>query len=115
MSTGRPETTIALALGSSSWESDFVAALVAKFSGARIRRCVDIVDLAAYVDSHCPDLVVVDDRFPRLDVSTVSRIGQTQTVLVGICIEKSGADRLKNLGVTEVIPVDPGGIPEAAM
>lgn len=114
MSSQRRETAIALALGSSAWEADFVAALVARFSGAKIRRCVDIVDLAGYVDTNRPDLVVVDDGFPRLDVSTVSRIGQTQSILVGVCVDKAGAQRLKNLGVNEVIPVDPGGMTEAA-
>jgi|GEM_PF-1397664 len=114
MSGERREPAIALALGSSPWESEFVAALVAKFSGSTIRRCVDVVDLAACIDSTRPDLVVVDDRFPRLDVSTVSRISQTQSVLVGICVDKEGAARLKNLGIHEVIPVDTGGIVEAA-
>lgn len=114
MSAQTSETAIALALGSSVWESEFVAALVAMVSGAKIRRCVDVVDLAGYIDKSRPDLVVIDDRFPRLDVSTISRISQTQTTIVGVCADKSGALRLKNLGIDHVVPVDAGGIDDAA-
>ncbi len=114
MSENRRETSVALALGSSPWESEFVTALVACLHGAKVRRCVDIVDLAGYVDSACPDLIVVDDQFPRLDVSTIARIGKGNAVLVGVCATKEGADRLKNLGVTQVVPVDSGGVTQAA-
>ena len=76
-----------------------------------VRRCVDAVDLlaAAAVAPDCP--VVVSAGLPRFTPDAVARLGDR--VLVGVASDALGAERLRRMGVDQVIAVAPA--PQSTM
>ncbi len=103
-----PGAELAVALGASTWESGFVSELVSALNGVRVRRCVDVVDLVGCVDRDGPAMVLVDDRFPRLDTPTTSRLAGCGAFVVGLYGDHAGKTRLANLGIDVSIPVEAG-------
>jgi len=95
---------VALALGNTDWEADFVSVLSHPMLNLKVvRRCVDGIDLLAAVKVHEIDLVVLTDATLRIDVTEIANLHDANVVVVAI---SNSFEYWVNLGVENVIEFD---------
>ena len=99
-------TVLLLAVPGLAQEPDLVVAAPAR--GVHIRRrCVDAADLLAAAATDPGAAIVVSCSLPRLSADAVERMAHAGRRLVGLASDASDADRLRSLGVTDVVLVGP--------
>jgi len=92
---------VALALGQTEWEADFMSLLSHPMLNLKVvRRCVDGIDLLAAVKIHEIDLVVVTDVTLRVGSSEIAHLHNENVVIVAI---SNSAGQWNEIGVTNVI------------
>jgi len=95
---------LALALGNTEWEADFISVLSHPMLNLKVvRRCVDGIDLLAAVKVHEIDVVVVSDATLRIEASEVSHLHEANVVVVAI---SDSVEYWNGLGVENVIRFD---------
>lgn len=95
---------VALALGQTEWEADFISLLSHPMLNLKVvRRCVDGIDLLAAVKIHEIDLVVVTDATLRVGSSEIAHLHDENVVIAAIT---KSAQHWIELGVTNVINFD---------
>jgi len=95
---------VALALGNTDWEADFVSVLSHPMLNLKVvRRCVDGIDLLAAVKVHEVDVVVVTDETLRIDANAISLFQDANVVVVAI---SNSVERWRELGVQKIIGLD---------
>ena len=105
------------ALGSERWEPALIGALVAPTSEVSVvRRCVDATDLTAVVIAGLAEVVIVGPRLPRLDLGAIELIAASGVPILGVHghDDELGADRLRQLGVASLVPVEAADAPASA-
>lgn len=103
------DLAILTAVSGAGWESQLVATIEKAPSGLYVaRRCVDVPDLLAAAAAGHGRVVLLSADFRRLDRDVVSRLAEARVAAVGVVAPGSGGaiDRLRNLGVTTVVPAD---------
>ena len=106
------------AVTGATWESDLVAALEATPSGVSVvRRCVDLPDLLAAAAAGTARAVLLSADLRRLDRDALTRLAVARMAVVGLVApgDEIAERRLRQLGVTRVLPADtaPAGIAAA--
>ncbi len=106
------------AVTGASWEADLVAALEATPSGVSVvRRCVDLPDLLAAAAAGAARAVLLSADLRRLDRDALTRLAVARMAVIGLVApgEELAERRLRQLGVTRVLPADtaPAGIAAA--
>ena len=106
------------AVTGASWEADLVAALEATPSGVSVvRRCVDLPDLLAAAAAGTARAVLLSADLRRLDRDALTRLAVARMAVIGLVApgEELAERRLRQLGVTRVLPADtaPAGIAAA--
>lgn len=73
-----------------------------------VRRCVDVVDLLAVAGSGQGRACLVGAGVHRLDADVVDRLGSAGVAVVGVAARDDAAaeDRLRALGIVQLVPVD---------
>lgn len=100
---------VLIAAGGAAWEADLVAALDSSGGPIQIaRRCVDVVDLLAVAAAGQGRAALVDAALRRLDADAVDRLRAADVVSVGVVPRGDSAaeDRLRALGIAQVVPAD---------
>lgn len=97
------------AIGDPTREADLVAALGSNGHGVHVvRRCVDVADLVATASAGLARAALLSADLRRLDGDALTRLAVAGVAVVGLV--PSGDDaaerRLRQLGVTQVLPVD---------
>lgn len=105
--------SVLLALGQSGWEAQFVTKVVAQLPAVDVRRCVDVSNLILHAKAGDVRVAVIDADFPRLDSTVIATLNREQVRLVGVAADQSGLDRLRALGVDDVIQVSTADISAA--
>ena len=101
-------TAIAVAIGREPWEPQLVSALTHGSSGVHVaRRCVDAVDLSAVAMGGLAEVAVIGSRLPRIDLNLVAALSAAGVHVMGVAADDAGAARLRTLGVSHVVNVDP--------
>jgi MinD-like ATPase involved in chromosome partitioning or flagellar assembly len=97
------------AIGDPTREADLVASLGSDGHGVHVvRRCVDVADLVAAASAGLARAALVSADLRRLDGDTLTRLAVTGVAVVGLVIpgDDSSEQRLRRLGVGQVLPVD---------
>jgi len=95
---------IALALGNTEWEAEFVSVLAHPMLNLKVvRRCVDGIDLLAAVKVNEIEIVVVTDATLRIDGDSISLLHESGVVVVAI---SNFVNQWNDLGVQNVITFD---------
>lgn len=95
---------VALALGNTDWEADFVSVLSHPMLNLKVvRRCVDGIDLLAAVQVNEIDVVIVTDETLRIDENALAQLHDANAVVVAI---SNSIDRWNDLGVQKVVGFD---------
>ena len=97
------------AIGDPTREAELVAALGSNGHGLHVvRRCVDVADLVATASAGLARAALLSADLRRLDGEALTRLTVAGVVVIGLV--PSGDDgaerRLRQLGVTQVLPVD---------
>lgn len=99
-------TVVLLAVPGLAQEPDLV--LAAPSRGVQVRRrCVDAADLLAAAATDPDAVIVVSPGLPRLSADAVERMASGGRRLVGLAADGSDADRLRALGVVDIVLVGP--------
>ena len=99
-------TVVLLAVPGLAQEPDLVVAAPAHGMQVR-RRCVDAADLLAAAATDPAAAVVVSSGLPRLSADAVERMSAGGRRVVGLAVSAADADRLRTLGVVDVVLVGP--------
>lgn len=97
------------AVSGAGWESQLVTAIERAPGGLYVaRRCVDVADLLATAAAGHGRVVLLSADLRRLDREVLSRLRQEGVAVVGVVSPGSGGavDRLRHLGVTDVVAAD---------
>ncbi len=97
------------AVSGAVWESDLVAALERSDHGVIVvRRCVDLADLLATATTGQARAVLLSADLRRLDRDALARLAAAGVVPVGLFPpgDEDAERRLRQLGVTSVLPAD---------
>ncbi|MGW5361626.1 AAA family ATPase [Actinopolymorpha pittospori] len=97
------------AVTGAQWESDLVSALERSSLGLDVvRRCVDLPDVLATAQSGQARAVLLSADLRRLDRDAVGRLMAGGVAVVGVVTpgDLAGEDRLRRLGITQVVPAD---------
>lgn len=92
-------TDVAVAAGGADWEREVVAGLERVAGLQLVRRCVDLEDLLALVDTGAITVALIDPRVPGLDLDAVDRLNRAG---VRVAEVRSGAG-----GGTAPVPPSP--------
>ena len=99
------------AVTGAAWESALVGALDRDDHGvAVVRRCVDVGELLAAAATGTGQAALLSADLRRLDGAAVARLQSAGVAVVGLVEpgDDGAADRLRQLGVTHVLPADAG-------
>ncbi|MDX6199122.1 MAG: hypothetical protein QOJ79_2273 [Actinomycetota bacterium] len=102
------------AVSDAVWESRLVAALERGDHGVSVvRRCVDVADLLATAATGQARAVLLSADLRRLDRDALTRLAVAGVAVVGLVTpgDEEAERRLRQLGVTQVLPAD--ATPEA--
>lgn len=102
---------ILTAVTGASWEADLVSALDRADHGVTVaRRCVDLGELLAAASAGTARAALLSAELRRLDRDAISRLTLAGVAVVGLVDPGDGnaETRLRQLGVTEVLPADAG-------
>jgi Flp pilus assembly CpaE family ATPase len=111
----RWERPVTLALITAADGAAWEAALLAELAGGRVelqvvRRCVDVVELAAVAASGQAAVAVVDARLRRLDSEVVERLTAAEVAVVGVIAAERPAEAelglLRASGIDFAVPSD---------
>jgi Mrp family chromosome partitioning ATPase len=105
-------TVLLLAVPGLAQEPELVLAAPARGVQVR-RRCVDAADLLAAAATDPTAAIVVSNGLPRLSPDAVERLASGGRRLVGLAADREDADRLRAMGVVDVVVVGP--TPSATM
>jgi Flp pilus assembly CpaE family ATPase len=97
------------AVTGASWEATLVGALDRDAHGVTVvRRCVDVSELLAAAASGTGQAALLSAELRRLDGEAVARLMGAGVAIVGLVEpgDDRGADRLRQLGVSRVLPAD---------
>ena len=97
------------AVTGAAWESELVGELDRADHGVTVvRRCVDIGDLLAAAATGTGQAALLSAELRRLDGDAVARLLAAGVAVVGLVEpgDRTGADRLRQLGVSRVLPAD---------
>jgi len=97
------------AVTGAAWESELVGALDREDHGVTVvRRCVDVADLLAAATTGTGQAALLSAELRRLDGATVARLAAAGVAVVGLVEpgDSRAAERLRQLGVTRVLPAD---------
>ncbi|MCW2571425.1 MAG: hypothetical protein JWO88_1483 [Frankiales bacterium] len=108
------------AVSDAVWESQLVAALERSDHGVTVvRRCVDLADLLATAATGQARAVLLSADLRRLDRDALTRLAVAGVAVVGLVPpgDEDAERRLRQLGVTQVLPADasPEAISAAVM
>ncbi len=99
-------TVVLLAVPGLAQEPDLVVAAPA--CGVEVRRrCVDAADLLAAAATDPSAAIVVSAGLPRLSPDAVERMASGGRRLIGLAAGAADADRLRALGIVDVVAVGP--------
>ncbi|CCG04919.1 AAA family ATPase [Blastococcus saxobsidens] len=106
------------AVTGAGWESELVGALDRDDHGVTVvRRCVDVSDLLAAAATGTGQAALLSAELRRLDGDAVARLHAAGVAVVGLVEpgDERAAQRLRQLGVSQVLPADaePESIAEA--
>ena len=97
------------AVTGAAWESELVGALDRADHGVTVvRRCVDVSELLAAAATGTGQAALLSAELRRLDGDAVARLGAAGVAVVGLVEpgDERAADRLRQLGVRQVLPAD---------
>jgi Flp pilus assembly CpaE family ATPase len=97
------------AVTGAAWESELVGALDRADHGVTVvRRCVDVSELLAVAATGTGQAALLSAELRRLDGDAVARLEAAGVAVVGLVEpgDERGADRLRQLGVRQVLPAD---------
>ncbi|MFL6162784.1 MAG: CpaE family protein [Jatrophihabitantaceae bacterium] len=92
-----------------AWEARLLGQLMAPGAGLTVvRRCVDVVELAAVAASAQAAAALVDARLRRLDAGVVQRMAAAGVVVVGVlgADVEGDTERLRTAGITFAVASD---------
>lgn len=91
----------------SSLEAAFVTSLGASREVVVARRCADVADLLAAAGAGVGSHAVVSPEIPGLERDVLDQLNRLETAVVGLVAEddESGERRLRQLGISHVVPV----------
>ena len=103
------------AVTGATWEAALVAGLERTPTGITVvRRCVDLADLLAAAATGTARAALLSAELRRLDRDALSRLAAARVAVVGLHSpgDEAAATRLRQLGVSHVLPADapPGDI-----
>jgi Flp pilus assembly CpaE family ATPase len=97
------------AVTGAAWESELVGALDRDDHGVTVvRRCVDVPELLAAAATGTGQAALLSAELRRLDGAAVAGLAAAGVAVVGLVEpgDERGTERLRQLGVTRVIPAD---------
>src|SRR5829696_3465010 len=97
------------AVTGAAWESELVGALDRADHGVTVvRRCVDVSELLAVAATGTGQAALLSAELRRLDGDAVARLEAAGVAVVGLVEpgDERSADRLRQLGVRQVLPAD---------
>jgi Flp pilus assembly CpaE family ATPase len=97
------------AVTGAAWESELVGALDRADHGVTVvRRCVDVSELLAVAATGTGQAALLSAELRRLDGDAVARLEAAGVAVVGLVEpgDERAADRLRQLGVRQVLPAD---------
>jgi MinD-like ATPase involved in chromosome partitioning or flagellar assembly len=97
------------AVTGAAWEAGLVSALDRADHGVTVvRRCVDVSELLAAAATGTGQAALLSAELRRLDIDTVARLHAAGVAVVGLVEpgDDRAAERLRQLGVTRVLPAD---------
>jgi Mrp family chromosome partitioning ATPase len=97
------------AVTGAAWESELVGALDRNDHGVTVvRRCVDVAELLAAAATGTGQAALLSAELRRLDGAAVARLTAAGVAVVGLVEpgDEPAAERLRQLGVTHVLPAD---------
>ena len=97
------------AVTGAGWESELVGALDRDDHGVTVvRRCVDVADLLAAAATGTGQAALLSAELRRLDGDAVARLHAAGVAVVGLVEpgDEPAAQRLRQLGVLQVLPAD---------
>ncbi|HET6394634.1 MAG TPA: chromosome partitioning protein [Blastococcus sp.] len=97
------------AVTGAAWESELVGALDRADHGVTVvRRCVDVSELLAAAATGTGQAALLSAELRRLDGDAVARLEAAGVAVVGLVEpgDERAADRLRQLGVRQVLPAD---------
>lgn len=97
------------AIGDPTREADLVASLGNQGHGVHVvRRCVDVADLVAAASAGLARAALLSADLRRLDGDTLTRLAVAGVAVVGLVPpgDEPSEQRLRRLGVSQVLPVD---------
>lgn len=103
-------TAVVLAAAGAAWESGALAALERSRETVVLKRCVDLADLLATVETGRVRVVVLDAELAGLDGATVRALVARRVGIAAVGAETRAAERVRALGVDVV--VDPEVAPD---
>lgn len=93
------------------WEARLVGELATQDHGLTVvRRCVDLADLLSVASTGAARAVLLSADLRRLDRESVSRLAAARVAVVGLVDpgDTAAQQRLRQLGITHVLPADAG-------
>lgn len=106
-----PALPVLTAVSDPTWESVLVSAFERRDLGvAVVRRCVDLADLLAAASTGSARAVLLSADLRRLDRDALARLTVAGLAIVGLAPpgDEDAERRLRQLGVTHVLPADAG-------
>ena len=97
------------AVTGAAWESGLVGALDRDDHGVTVvRRCVDVSELLAAAATGTGQAALLSAELRRLDAETIGRLAAAGVAVVGLFEpgDESAAERLRRLGVLQILPAD---------
>jgi len=97
-------TRIVIAAGGAGWESEAIATVEARADLRLVRRCVDVADVLATVDSESADVIVLSPSLPGLDLDVADRLRRSG---LGLVVMREGdADAARRLDLGEATTIE---------
>ena len=95
---------VAVALGFTSWEPEFVAALGHPSAGIQVaRRCLDCADLLAFAATSRVDVFIVNSQLEQLDLEVISELRAHGAAVLVLTADVEEQQRLSGLGADRVL------------
>ncbi len=107
--TTSPVSTVVVAAGGSTWESDVLREIEASSVMHLARRCVDVAELLAVAPSAAADAALVATELPGLDADAVFRLERAGVRVIGLGDE----ERCRALGIA--VRTHPGTVEHAVI
>jgi Flp pilus assembly CpaE family ATPase len=98
---------VLLAVGDRDADRDLGDALLAAVpsdGSCQVHRCADLEDLLVTAATGVAEAAVVSAYLPRLDREALARLAALGVAAVGLAADEQGAQRLRMLGVDDVLP-----------